>query len=426
MTRYSIALLGVTLLFAGLALADQSESAYREEKITAAASEHRLRLDYGNGLFFGPAWDRLVDEGRAAQFFLVGEEHGIAENPLLVAQLFTALSQHGYQKFAIEISPTMAWYLDEALERDGMDGLRALFSEPGGEPAFFGMAEEAQMLAAVRAAAPAGRSVFWGTDYEVAGDRQLLKLLERAEKPAAAEAALDVLVAASAASWAKYEATRSPQHIFSFAGDPTLVRAVRETWPEPDPWSAVILNTLEQTLTVNRLWVLGSAWESNAARAELQRENFLRYWRAEKARGSSPRVMAKYGASHIVQGLSQTAVYDLGTLLPAIAELEGGHSFSVMVVPGEGSMIAGLNPSTWGYEPRPVEGGYLDGIAPLTRAAFDDKFTLIDLAALRPVVGMNRGDLDDELFRIVHGFDMLLVMSGSTPSSELVHDTPQQ
>ena len=177
MTRYSIALLGVTLLFAGLALADQSESAYREEKITAAASEHRLRLDYGNGLFFGPAWDRLVDEGRAAQFFLVGEEHGIAENPLLVAQLFTALSQHGYQKFAIEISPTMAWYLDEALEQDGMDGLRALFSEPGGEPAFFGMAEEAQMLAAVRAAAPAGRSVFWGTDYEIAGDRQLLKLL---------------------------------------------------------------------------------------------------------------------------------------------------------------------------------------------------------------------------------------------------------
>jgi hypothetical protein len=35
---------------------------------------------------------------------------------------------------------------------------------------------------------------------------------------------------------------------------------------------------------------------------------------------------------------------------------------------------------------------------------------------------MNRGELDDELFRVVHGFDMLLVMSGSTPSAELDHD----
>jgi hypothetical protein len=424
MARLCYSLMGAALLVANIALADQPEAPSVEDRITTAATEHRLRLDFGNGLFFGPAWDRLLAEGRNAQFFLVGEEHGIAENPLLVAQLFTALSEHGYEKLAIEVSPTMAWILDQALEQDGLNGLRELFSRPGGEPAFFGMAQEAEMLAIVRAAAPDGRLVLWGTDYEVAGDRQLLRRLEQADKPAAAEAALDDLVAASAASWAKYRETRSPQYIFSFAGDPALVRAVREAWPEPDSWSAVILNTLEKTLTVNNLWVQGRAWESNAVRADLQRANFLRYWRAEKARGSVPKVMAKYGASHMVQGLSQTAVYDLGTLLPALAELEGSHSFSVMVVPGKDSMIAGLNPSTWSYEPRPAQAGYLDGIAPLTQAAFDNTFTLIDLVALRPVVGMNRGDLDDELFRIVHGFDMLLVMSGSTPSSELIHDAP--
>jgi hypothetical protein len=132
--------------------------------------------------------------------------------------------------------------------------------------------------------------------------------------------------------------------------------------------------------------------------------------------------MAKFGASHMVRGRSQTAVYDLGALLPEIAALEGGHSFSVIVVPGAGSSIAALNPSTWSYEPRPAEGGYVAGIEPLMNAAFDDAFTLIDLASLRPVVGMNRGELDDELFRVVHGFDMLLVMSGSTPSAELEHD----
>jgi hypothetical protein len=423
MNRLSTALL-LTLSLAGVAAAGEDPESMLADKITATASENRLRLEFEAGDFSGPGWDRLVAEGRDAQFFLVGEEHGIAENPLLVGQLFTELAGHGYSKLAIEISPTMAGLLDAALAEDGLDGLRTLFAEPGGEPAFFGMREEAEMLANARTALPAGEPVFWGTDYEVAGDRQLIKLLEQADKPAAAAAALDELVAASAASWARYEETGSPQYIFSFAGDPALVRDVREAWPDPDPQSAMILNTLEKTLAVNNLWVQGRAWESNAARAALQHENLLRYWRAARQSGETPKVLAKFGASHMVRGLSQTAVYDLGTLLPEIAALEGGHSFSLMVVPGAGSMIAGLNPSTWAYEPRPVEGGYLDGLEPLMQAAFDDAFTLIDLVALRPVIGMNRGNLDDELFRIIHGFDMLLVMSGSTASAELEHDSP--
>jgi hypothetical protein len=421
MSQVRIAALSALLVFTS-AGADVAAEPGKEEKISSAATTSRQVLDFDGRTFSGPAWDRLVAEGKAAQFFLVGEEHGIAENPKLVAQLFSELSNHGYSKLAIEISPTMASLLDAALVDDGLDGLRELFSEPGGEPAFFGMAEEAEMLAAVRAAVPASRPVLWGTDYEVAGDRQLLQLLERAKKPVAAQAALDNLVAASAASWAEYEETGSPQFIFSFAGDPALVLAVREVWPNPDPRSAVILNTLEKTLLINNLWIQGRAWESNLERSALMRENFLRHWHAAKQSGAAPRVMAKYGASHMVRGHSQTAVYDLGTLLPEIAAIEGGHSFSLLVVPGAGSSLAGLNPSTWSYEPHPAGGGYLNGLEPLMTAAVEDAFTLIDLAALRPVVGMSRNNIDDELFRIIHGFDMLLVLSGSTPSGELHHD----
>ena len=422
MVNARIATFFTVFAMTAMVYAGESAEPTREEKITKGAIEHRLQLGFDGNTFSGPAWDRLVTEGAAAQFFLVGEEHGIAENPKLVAQLFSKLSSHGYSKLAIEISPTMAWLADSALAEGGLNGLRDLFAQPGGEPAFFGMAEEAEMLATIRAVAPAGEQVLWGTDYEVASDRQLISLLEKSEKPAAAEAALAALAEASAASWAEWEKTGSPEFIFSFAGDPALIRAVSEAWPEPDPLSAVILNTLEQTLTVNKFWTQGKPWESNAARAALQRENFLRYWDAEQKRGQSPKVIAKFGASHMVRGLSQTAVFDLGTLIPELAFTEGGHSFSLMVVPGAGASIAGLNPSTWSYEPRPAEGGYVEDIKPLLDAAFEDKFTLIDLAALRSVVGMNRGQLKDELFRVIHGFDMLLVMSGSTPAGELEHD----
>ena len=422
MTRTRFALPFVALLLAGVAAADEATKPTREDRITAAAIEHRAILDFDGGVFSGAGWDRLVVEGAAAQFFLLGEEHGIAENPMLAAQLFSELAKHGYSKLAIEISPTMASLLDEAAAGGGLDGLRDLYSQPGGEPAFFGMAEEARMLAAVRAVMPTDQPVFWGTDYEVAGDRPLIELLENADKPPAAAAALKTLADASARSWAEYEKTGKPEFIFGFAGDPAMVKAVRDAWPEPDPRSAIVLNTLERTLSINKLWFQGRAWESNQARAELQRENFLRHWHAEKRRGVTPRVMAKYGSSHIVRGSSQTAVYDLGTLLPEIAAIEAGHSFSLMVVPGAGSLVAGLNPSTWSYESRPAKDGYAKGLEPLMAAAHKDAFTLIDLAALRPVVGMNRGELHDELFRIIHGFDMLLVMSGSTPAGELDHD----
>lgn len=422
MTQFRFPALLIILALAGALSAEESATPAIDEILAAAAIEHRLRLEFDGETFSGPGWDRLVSEGQAARFFLLGEEHGIAENPMLAAQLFATLMKSGYSKMAIEVSPTVAMLLDEALASDGLDGLRNLYAQPGGEPAFFGMAEEAQMLASIRALAPAGEPVFWGTDYEVASDRQLISLLKSAEKPAEAEAALDAVADTSAATWAKYEETGSPQYIFSFAGDPQLVRAVREAWPRPDAQSDIILNTLEKTLSINQLWVQGRGWESNNARAALQRENFLRYWHAAKRNGAAPRVMAKYGGSHIVRGLSQTAVYDLGTLLPEIAAFEGGRSISLLVVPGAESMTAVLNPSTWSYEPRPAKDGYADGIESLMDAAHKDAFTLIDLAALRPIVGMNRKSSGEELFRLIHGFDLLLVMSGSTASGELEHD----
>ena len=51
-----------------------------------------------------------------------------------------------------------------ALARGGFGGLGDLFSQPSGEHAFFGMAKEAQMLAAVRALAPVDVTVFWRTN----------------------------------------------------------------------------------------------------------------------------------------------------------------------------------------------------------------------------------------------------------------------
>jgi len=120
MINARIATIISTLIMTTIVYAGEAAELTREEKITAAAIKHRLQLDFDGSTFSGPAWDRLVAEGVAAQFFLIGEEHGIAENPVLIAQLFSKLSTHGYSKLAIEISPTMAWLQEESLYYESM------------------------------------------------------------------------------------------------------------------------------------------------------------------------------------------------------------------------------------------------------------------------------------------------------------------
>ena len=411
------------LLAAAAATASAEPAATLESQLQTAATEHRLVLDYADGRFSGPAWELLLAEGRKAQFFAIGEEHGIAENPKLAAALFVELVKHGYSKLAIEISPPMASALDQALSADGLAGLQALFAQTGAEPAFYGMREEAEFLAAARAAAPAG-PFLWGADYEVGGDRHLLRRLAELPKPAAAQTALAALTEASNASWAKYDETGSPQHIFSFAGDPERVRAVSAAWPDRDAEADWILDTLEQTLAINQLWGSGQAWLSNERRAAFLRANFLRHWRQAKQAGQAPRVMLKFGGSHLVRGRTMTDVFDIGALLPELAALEGRPSFNLLVLPGLESQIARFNPSNWSYQPAPAKDGYAKDLEPLTAAAHADAYTLIDLRPLRPIVGMRAAS--EDLRRIVLGFDALLVMSGSTPSANLRTATDAQ
>jgi hypothetical protein len=387
--------------------------------LASLAAQHRHRLDFDGRRFSGPAWDLMVAEARAAQFFLLGEEHGIAENPKLAGALFETLVPAGYRHLGIEISPPMATLMDQAA-RGGVAGLAGFMRPAGSTPAFYSMREEAEMLARVRAAAPGPSPVFWGMDYEVGADRRMLTLLEAAPKSPAAVRALAALRTASAASWARFDETHNPQFMYSFVGDPALVRAVRAAWPKPDPRSAWVLDTLEETFEINGLWVARKGWESNKRRVDFMRANFRRHWRAATAAGSAPKVMFKMGANHLIRGLTSVDVFDLGTLIQEVAFMGGGHAFNMMVIPGRDARVAVFDPSKFTYATGGPKDGYQEGLELLTDQPLAEGMTLFDLRPLRPLAqGRRMAVAYPELVKTVMGFDTLLVMSGSTPSQNL-------
>jgi hypothetical protein len=419
--RALLGALGLTAAGAALANAQTPAPAASaqslEDRIAQRAMENRQRIAFDGSRFSGEGYERLVAEGQAAQYFCIGEEHGIAENPKLAAQLFSALVPSGYQHVSVEISPPLAAALDGAA-RGGVDGLRQMFRDPGSNAAFFGMREEAEWLASARGAVRGRGQVIRGLDYEVGADRYLIRALKAKRKPAAAVAALAALEAASNNAWAQYGETHSPQYIFSFSGDPDLVRAVRAAWPNADDESVWMLETLEETLEINKLWVTQQGWASNQRRAEFNRRNLRRYWAADGE--DAPKVMFKMGASHMLRGLTHTQVMDVGTHVSERAEMMGKKSFHVMVLPGAGVQVAQFDPSAWTYGPSNAETYVDQGMTPLLSAAYPDAFTLIDLRPIRPLVfGARHKRLDADVVRCIHGFDMLLVLSGSTASSNL-------
>jgi hypothetical protein len=302
----------------------------------------------------------------------------------------------------------------EQAARGGETGLLSLFRAQPPGAAFYTMREEAELLAAL----PAGMRL-WGLDYEIIGDPILIDRLT-ARAPRSAKPALDTLRRTSSEARAKLLATRAPEHFFAFSADPALVRAVRAGWPKPDVQSAWILDTLEETLEINRLWVAKQGWASNARRAAFMRANLRRYWLAEKAKGRSPKAIFKFGAFHAGRGRSGTEVYDIGEFAPAIAELEGSRSFHLLVGAGVGRPHAVFNPTKLDYEPAPADMFKSYAADPLAAVAFPDAPTLIDLRPLRPLLSARQTKTaDPDLVRAIHGFDAMLVLSGSTASTGL-------
>lgn len=388
-----------------------------KDKLIARATETRMRVAFDGANYSGPGWDFLVREGTAALFFLLGEEHGTVQVPKLATQLMLALKPAGYEKLAIEISAPVATLLDAAATR-GVEGIRAFNAEYPPGPAFYNYKDEAEFIAAVRAAFPATQSLLWGCDYEVIQDRRLIALLQKAA-PVSARAAVQALDHASAASWKQFHDMHNPQFIFSFSGDPQLVRAIRAAWAHPSPAVTLILDVLEGTLETNALWVAGKGYESNLRRTQLMRAMLARHWREAKAKGRAPKTLFKFGSSHMQRGRDISDCYDIGELAASIATLEGKTSFHLAAGPSKTGVHGNFNPSTMNVMPGPGE--YFDelGIPYLADLAYPDGMTVIDMRQLRPILGARKEDLSIRATDAIFGFDAILIMPASTPTTML-------
>lgn len=401
-------------------------AAAQDSALAAALRQHRhaLRMDEA-GALHGPGATLLLEAGRQSRFFLIGEEHGVAQVPQLAAALFRELAPAGYRHLAIETGPWLASGLNQAA-RQGIGGIEAFVNRWWPGAPFYSLREEAELLAAAAQAAGGEAEVLWGLDYDIVADRYTLRRLhELAPTPAARQAAERVMAAADSMLHAAL-AAQNLAGVFMFAAPDSLLAGLRAAYaPAPRSEADEILRLMEATLAINREFITGSNYVSNQTRASLIKRHFVRRYRTAAAHGGAPRVMLKFGANHLQRGRTPVGTYDLGTLLPELAEMEGGTAFSLLAIGGRDRQKAVIDGRNFSYTAGPSDYLRTEWMAPVFGQALPEGWTLFDLRPLRtPLNAGQLGNVPPRLVSVIFGFDALLVIADSRPSTPLIGPPP--
>lgn len=390
--------------------------------------DHARTLTLDSGRLSGPGAEWLLSEARRAHFFLLGEEHGVAEIPPLTASLFRALAVTAdYRHLAIETGDGLAAALDSlAREPDPVAAMTAWHEAHWPGAPFFTLREEAELLVHAVEASPAPQ-VLWGLDYDIMADRHALARLRTLAESDAQRTAADAAIATADSLFRLALEEANPGRVFMFAGPDTVLRDLRRTWdPEPGSEPDRILSLMEATLRINTRWGAGEILESNRERARWNKTQFDRMWRA----AGEPRVLFKFGANHMLRGRNFTGVFDLGNLASELADAMGSRSFHLAVLAGRDTESAAMDPTIMEYRPRPSgaqaqpwANPFFDVLEDLSGT--EPTWTVFDLRPLRALArgGLLEG-LPAQLDTVIWGFDALLVLPESRPATMLPIERP--
>lgn len=345
----------------------------------------------------GPGLEFLLEAGRQADLFLIGESHMTEEIPLLTARLARELRSAGYGIFAVETGPLTTRRMLAALGRGGMEAHRAEVARYPYTVPFFEGIREAAMLAATL---EAGYTVL-GLDQEFVGSGRYW--LDRLEALAPDDDARALV-----AGWQEREAAAVAHYMETGSTEETIFLTITEE--ELDALDAAfagsaeareILAALRESATIYQLYTGGRNYENNHRRVAYMKGNLIDGLEAAGGPLRSPKVLMKFGSVHMPRGRGPVNQHDLGNLAQELAVLRGGTSFHLQAA-GLGRQALDGSHSDWTTS--------LPEWQPLFDRVGDGPWTVFDLRPLRPF--FHRSDNAEawpSLTTLVFGYDAVAI-----------------
>ena len=404
-----------------LAAAAATSGRAQDTTLTRLLIANRHPISLVDGKLAGAGGRHLVAQSAAARFVMLGEEHGVAEAATTMGALLDELRPAGFHTLAIEVSPLRGRELDRMARSARSNAalsaaLDSSLADWRTTVPFYVLGEERAMLRDAMSRRGAGGPMqIWGLDYEVGADRQYLSELERLVPGPAVRAARE----RAEAGFARLITAGDPSQLFAFSAPATTFEAIRKEMGRRAPMRArEIVDLLERTAAINRLFLSGRGYESNLERSRFLRRNFSQAWKA-RSPGVEDKVVFKFGGSHMMRGVNYTHTLDLGTAAALLAEELGGSSYHVLMMGGKGSTSSRMNIVKAQYEPNgaaEVDGHMLAWLRP---AIPDTGWVLFDVKAARLAYlqGRTRGELSATHDRFFQAYDAIVIFGGSHPGT---------
>jgi len=376
---------------------------------TVKANTYAARLE--DGQFKGPGADWLVDRGRDADHFLMGERHGTAAIPKVAATLYERLSGHGYGPVALEIGPFAAQATNEALAQGGYAALEDLITRYEGPPIpFLSWREESKMAARM---AEAGATI-WGVDYEfiLSLPMHLDALADQAETSRERQAVQ------RAQTQMEEEWSGEGGKALAIAS-PSALRSLRAAFePRGDEAALARVDAILESNAIYAPYVrdAGNFAVSNRRREALMKEQLIDYVREwESARGEAPKVFHKN--AHVGKLAPNDLHVMFGAFVAEWSRGRGEETFHVLAdcnggqIPKTGQGGGGECTAMFGKEGSPFKAHLRN-----------DRITVIDLRPLRR--HFSADFLSEDLRRLIVSFDTYVAIP-DVRSSEPLNPLPR-
>jgi hypothetical protein len=386
------------------------------DPLAEAIAKTKSALSVDGGKLAGPGADVLRPAITAANFVMLGEDHGIAQIPAFGAALCAELAPHGFRYLALEVGPSVAPELQAfAAARDSAARAAAFVAKFPETIAFYDRREELAMLAACsQASATAGKPLqLWGVDQELMGAPVYVLPQILATKPGPeSTAAIRRLMKSNDAARAQAAKTGDYGKLFLVSAAPQeLDDAKAALAKDGTPAARQLFDALLESRAIYLGQQSAQPYLSNRERARLMKRTFLDDLSvAAKDDKQFPHVLVKLGAWHMYRGLNPLRSSELGNMIGEAAEAHAVEAVNILALGVKGQQLAPQGVA------RPQRAVALDlagadsdfkFLAPFFAAMDARSWTLFDLRPLR--VG-KLGSIDAELERVIFGYDFLLLI----------------
>lgn len=385
--------------------------------ITDILADHHYELLWQGGVLVGPAAEFLAAEARQAQFFLIGEEHGVGSNLQFATALYKRLRAQNTTHYVTEVGPVSAAHLQHLAQKPaGEEAFSAFYAQFPFSIPFAWFKEEVALL---QAAAQAGATIM-GIDQEFIFSPQWhFHTLHTLTSDSRFKGYLAEWLEIEQNAFQQMSQGTPPDQLDCFMSRPlpphfdTLYQSFITAQNQP---ALAVMEALKVSYEIYNHYSQQRYYANNQTRAQTMKRYFTEGYKKQPA---GENFLFKLGANHVKRGHSPMGVQDIGNFVSELAVFNQTHSFHLFVLPLAGAHNVWLPFLPESYQAHPIAESYGPAFSSLTTAApHTQGWQLYDLRPLRARHNFWSKETP-ELKELILGYDAVLMINPVTPAGLL-------